>query len=59
LPSFSLTGTDQQLLAQASAYYQAAQVALGNKDLATYQADMNVVGQLLNKLQTQIGTPAP
>lgn len=59
LPSFSMTGTDQQLLAQASAYYQAAQVALGNKDLATYQADMNIVGQLLNKLQTQIGTPAP
>jgi uncharacterized membrane protein (UPF0182 family) len=59
LPSFSLTGTDQQLLAEASAYYQAAQVALGNKDLATYQTDMNVVGQLLNKLQTQIGTPAP
>ena len=59
LPSFTLTGTNQQLLAEASAYYQAAQVALGNKDLATYQADMNVVGQLLSKLQTQIGTPAP
>ena len=59
LPSFTLAGTNQQLLAEASAYYQAAQVALGNKDLATYQADMNVVGQLLSKLQTQIGTPAP
>ena len=59
VPSLSLTGTPQQLLSEASAYYQAAQTALGNKDLATYQADMNVVGKLLAQLQTQLGTPAP
>jgi uncharacterized membrane protein (UPF0182 family) len=59
LPSLSLTGTAQQLLAEASAYYDAAQVALGNKDLATYQADMDIVGKLLAQLQTQLGTPAP
>jgi hypothetical protein len=59
VPSLSLTGTSQQLLAEASAYYQAAQTALGNKDLATYQSDMDLVGKLLNQLQTQLGTPAP
>ncbi len=59
LPSFTLSGTTQQLIAEANAYYQAAQVALGQRDLATYQTDMNIVGQLLTQIQTQIGTPAP
>ena len=59
LPSVSLNGDAQQLLAEASTYYQAAQTALGNKDLATYQTDMNTVGQLLAQLQNVVGTPAP
>ena len=59
LPSVSLSGTAQQLVAQANAHYDAAQQALRNGDLATYQKEMNIVGQLLTQLQGQLGTPAP
>jgi uncharacterized protein len=59
LPSVSLSGTAQQLIAQANAHYLAAQAALHNGDLATYQSEMNVVGQLLTQLQSVLGTPAP
>ncbi len=59
LPSVSLTGTAQQLIAQANAHYQAAQTALHNGDLATYQQEMNTVGQLLSQLEKVLGTPAP
>jgi uncharacterized membrane protein (UPF0182 family) len=59
LPSVSLSGSAQQLIAEASAHYQAAQQALRNGDLATYQKEMNIVGQLLTQLQNVLGTPAP
>jgi hypothetical protein len=58
-PSISLGGNAQQLIAEASQHYQAAQVALGNKDLATYQREMDIVGRLLAQLQSVVGTPAP
>jgi uncharacterized membrane protein (UPF0182 family) len=59
LPSVSLTGNAQELIAEANAHYQAAQVALHNGDLATYQREMNTVGQLLSQLEKVLGTPAP
>jgi uncharacterized protein len=59
LPSISLSGGAPDLIAQANAHYQAAQTALHNGDLATYQKEMNIVGQLLAQLQTVVGTPAP
>ncbi len=59
LPSFTLSGNAQELIAAASDHYQAAQAALHNGDLATYQKEMNIVGQLLAQLQTVVGTPAP
>jgi uncharacterized membrane protein (UPF0182 family) len=59
LPSVSLSGSAQDLIAQANAHYQAAQTALHNGDLATYQKEMNIVGQLLAQLQTVVGTPVP
>ena len=54
-----LSGTAQQLIAQADQHYQAAQTALRAGDLGTYQKEMDVVGQLLTQLQTVLGTPAP
>jgi hypothetical protein len=59
LPSVSLSGSAQQLIAEASAHFQAAQQALRNGDLATYQKEMNIVGQLVTQLQNVLGTPAP
>jgi uncharacterized membrane protein (UPF0182 family) len=59
LPSLSLSGNAQDLIAQANAHYEAAQTALHNGDLATYQKEMNIVGQLLTQLQNVVGTPAP
>jgi hypothetical protein len=55
----SLSGSAQDLISQANAHYEAAQAALHAGDLATYQKEMNVVGQLLAQLQTVVGTPAP
>jgi uncharacterized membrane protein (UPF0182 family) len=59
LPSVTLSGTAQQLIAQADQHYQAAQAALRAGDLGTYQKEMDTVGQLLTQLQTVLGTPAP
>jgi uncharacterized membrane protein (UPF0182 family) len=59
LPSVTLSGSAQQLIAEANAHYQAAQTALHNGDLATYQKEMNIVGQLLAQIQNVVGTPAP
>ncbi len=59
LPSIVLSGTAQQLIAQADQHYQAAQTALRAGDLGTYQKEMDIVGKLLTQLQTVIGTPAP
>jgi uncharacterized membrane protein (UPF0182 family) len=58
-PSVAFTGNAQELIAEANYYYQQAQQALANKDLATYQKDMDIVGQILTQLQNQLGTPAP
>jgi hypothetical protein len=58
-PSFTTGGTAQQLIAQANQHYQAAQQALHNGDLATYQKEMDIVGQILTQLETQLGTPVP
>jgi hypothetical protein len=54
-----LSTNAQTLIAQASQHYQAAQAALRNGDLATYQHEMDIVGQLLAQLETVVGTPAP
>jgi hypothetical protein len=59
LPSVSLTGTTQQLVAEAEAYFEAAQTAARNGDWATYGTDMQIVQEILAKLQAQVGTPAP
>ncbi len=59
LPSVNLTGTPQQLIAEASAHYDAAQAALRAGDLGKYQTEMNTVGQILAQVQNLIGTPAP
>jgi uncharacterized membrane protein (UPF0182 family) len=58
-PSFTLNGTAQELIAEANQHYELAQQALRNGDLATYQKEMNIVGQILAQLQTVVGTPAP
>ena len=58
-PTVPVTGTAQQLIASASQHYAAAQQALRNGDLATYQKEMDIVGQIIAQLQTQLGTPAP
>jgi hypothetical protein len=54
-----LSSDAQTLISQASQHYAAAQDALGKKDLATYQKEMDIVGQLLAQLQQVVGTPAP
>ena len=58
-PTIPINGTVQDLIAAANQHYEAAQQALRNGDLATYQKEMNTVGQLLIQLQTMLGTPAP
>jgi uncharacterized membrane protein (UPF0182 family) len=59
LPSLNLNGTAQELIAEANAHYEAAQAALRAGDLGKYQEEMNTVGQILQKLQSELGTPAP
>jgi uncharacterized membrane protein (UPF0182 family) len=49
-PSGSTNGIDS-LLNQASALYNEAQTALQNKDLATYQAKINQLGDLIAQIQ--------
>ena len=58
-PSVTLSGTAQQLIAQANQHYLAAQQALNNHDLGTYQKEMDIVGQILTQLQNVLGTPVP
>ena len=58
-PTVPANATNQQLIASASQHYAAAQAALRNGDLATYQKEMDIVGQIIAQLQTQLGTPAP
>ena len=57
--STPLSTSAQQLISEASQHYAAAQDALGKKDLATYQREMDIVGQLLAQLAQVVGTPAP
>jgi uncharacterized membrane protein (UPF0182 family) len=59
LPSVSLNGTTQELVAEAEYYFEAAQAAARNGDWATYGTDMQIVQEILAKLQQQVGTPAP
>lgn len=59
LPSISLSGNAQDLIAQANTHFQAAQAAARNGDWATYGIEMNKVQQLLAQLQIVVGTPAP
>jgi uncharacterized membrane protein (UPF0182 family) len=59
LPSVSLTGTTQQLIAEANAHFAAAQAAAGRGDWTTYGKEMQIVSQLLARLQQLEGTPAP
>ncbi len=59
LPSVNLTGTPQQLIAEANAHYQAALAALKAGDLGKYQSEMEIVGQIVAQLQQVVGTPAP
>jgi uncharacterized membrane protein (UPF0182 family) len=48
------------LITQAVQHYNSAQNALKQGDLATYQSEMNQVGQLLQQAQAlQSGTPSP
>ena len=54
-----LSGTAQQLITQANAHFQAAQVAAGKGDMETYGKEMDIVKRLLTQLQTILGTPAP
>jgi uncharacterized membrane protein (UPF0182 family) len=49
-PTTQPSGTVAQLIADANKHYNAAQAALANKDLATYAAEMKIVGDDLNKL---------
>lgn len=58
-PSLPVNATAQQLIAAANQHYVLAQQALRNGDLATYQKEMNTVGQILAQLQSLLGTPAP
>jgi uncharacterized protein len=58
-PSLPANPTVQQLIAAADAYYNAAQTALHNGDLATYQADIAKMEALIKQLQGLLGTPAP
>jgi uncharacterized membrane protein (UPF0182 family) len=57
--SIPVNATAQQLVALANQHYEAAQEALRNGDLGTYQQEMNTVGQILQQLGTLLGTPAP
>jgi uncharacterized membrane protein (UPF0182 family) len=59
LPTAPANATAQQLIALAEQHYEAAQEALRNGDLGTYQKEMEIVGQILQQLQGVLGTPAP
>ena len=59
LPSVSLTGNAQELIAEANAHFQAAQAAAGRGDWTTYGKEMQIVSELLAQLQQLEGTPAP
>jgi uncharacterized membrane protein (UPF0182 family) len=59
LPSVSLTGNAQQLVAEANAHFLAAQEAARNGDWATYGKETAIVQQILAQLEKVVGTPAP
>jgi uncharacterized membrane protein (UPF0182 family) len=59
MPTAPSNATAQQLIALANQHYEAAQEALRNGDLGTYQKEMNTVGEILQQLQSLLGTPAP
>jgi uncharacterized membrane protein (UPF0182 family) len=56
------SGTVAQLIAQAKAHYDAAQVALHNGDFGTYGKEIQAVGSILNQLaalQSPSASPSP
>jgi uncharacterized membrane protein (UPF0182 family) len=57
--STPLSTNAQVLIAEASRHFALAQDALGRKDLATYQKEIDIVGQLLTQAEQVVGTPAP
>ena len=59
LPSVSLSGSPQELAAEANAHLKAAQAAAGRGDWETFGKEMAIVDQILAQLQKVIGTPAP
>ena len=46
----------QSLVAQANDHYKAAYAALARSDFATYGAEMQIVGQLLQQIQALTGS---
>jgi uncharacterized membrane protein (UPF0182 family) len=54
----ALVAQIQSLVTQANQHYAAAVAALKAGDLATYGSEMNIVGQLLQQIQTLTGTSA-
>jgi uncharacterized membrane protein (UPF0182 family) len=59
LPSVSLTASEQELVTEANAHFQAAQAAAGRGDWTTYGNEMQVVSELLARLQQEVGTAPP
>jgi uncharacterized protein len=59
-PPASTTGAIADLVSQANQHYNAAQNALKQGDLATYQKEIDQVGQLLQQISAlQRGSPSP
>jgi hypothetical protein len=59
LPSVSLSGSPQELAAEANAHLKAAQVAAGKGDWETFGKEMAIVEQILAQLQQGGASPAP
>jgi uncharacterized membrane protein (UPF0182 family) len=51
--------TVQELIALANEHYQLAQAAYDRHDLGTYQKELEIVGQIIQRMQEMLGTPAP
>jgi hypothetical protein len=57
--SISTSGSVQELTAEASAHFNAAQAAAQRGDWATYGSEMKLVEQLLTEIQNAVGTVPP
>lgn len=58
-PQSSFSTDARTLIAQMNEHYKAAQKALANGDLGTYQKEVDIIGQLALQLESVMGTPAP